>query len=238
MCGVQIIDFFKKSVILVITNDLGLLYKNDTKIEKYIAALCTKNMNANTLSLSAPLELNIDLTDEQFFQLCQNNRDLRFERTATGELIIMPPTGSETGYYNADLTYQLRAWSRQNQLGKSFDSSAGFKLPNGAERSPDASWVKIERWNALSQAEKERFAPLCPDFVVELMSKSDSLEKTRAKMREYMDNGARLGWLINRQQQQVEIYRPNQEVEILSSPQTLSGEDVLPGFVLDLTEIF
>ena len=195
-------------------------------------------MNANTVSLPATLQLNIDLTDEQFFQLCQNNRDLRFERTATGELIIIPPTGSETSDRNADLTYQLRAWSRQNQLGKSFDSSGGFKLPNAAERSPDASWVKMERWNALTQAEKERFAPLCPDFVVELMSPSDSAEKTRAKMREYIDNGARLGWLINRQQQQVEIYRPNQEVEILASPQTLSGEDILPGFVLDLSQIW
>ncbi|MGB5709478.1 MAG: Uma2 family endonuclease, partial [Waterburya sp.] len=123
-------------------------------------------------------------------------------------------------------------------LGKSFDSSGGFKLPNGAERSPDASWVKMERWNALTQAEIERFAPLCPDFVVELMSPSDSVEKTRAKMREYMDNGARLGWLINRQQQQVEIYRLNREVEILSNPQTLSGEDVLPGFVLDFAQIW
>lgn len=195
-------------------------------------------MNTNTVSLPAFLELNIDLTDEQFFQLCQNNRDLRFERTATGEVIIIPPTGSETGDRNADLTYQLRAWSRQNRIGKSFDSSTGFKLPNGAERSPDASWVKMERWNALTQAQKERFAPLCPDFVVKLMSPSDSIEKTRAKMREYMDNGARLGWLINRQQQQVEIYRPNREVEILQSPQTLSGEDVLPGFVLDLAAIW
>ncbi len=195
-------------------------------------------MNPNTVSLPATLELNIDLTDEQFFQLCQQNRDLRFERTARGELIIMPPTGSETSDRNADLTYQLRAWSRQNQLGKSFDSSGGFKLPLGAERSPDASWVKIERWNALTQAEKERFAPLCPDFVVELMSPSDSLEKTRAKMREYMDNGAKLGWLINRQQQQVEIYRANREVEILQYPQTLSGEDILPGFVLDLIQIW
>ncbi len=138
----------------------------------------------------------------------------------------------------ADLTYQLRAWSRQNRIGKSFDSSGGFKLPNGAEGSPDASWVKMERWNALTQAQKERFAPLCPDFVVELMSQCDSIEKTRAKMREYIDNGARLGWLINRQQQQVEIYRPNQEVEILQGSQTLLGEDILPGFVLDLAQIW
>lgn len=188
--------------------------------------------------LPAPLNLEIDLTDEQFFQLCQNNRDLRFERAATGQLIIMPPTGSETSERNAELTYQLRAWSRQNQLGKSFDSSGGFKLPNGAERSPDASWVKMERWNALSSVEKQRFAPLCPDFVAELMSPSDSLEKTRHQMREYRDNGARLGWLINRRDQKVEIYRPHQDVEILSRPTSLSGEEVLPGFVLDLTEIW
>lgn len=237
--------------------------KNYTKIEKDIAFHRADKMNPNTVSLPATLELNIDLTDEQFFQLCQQNRDLRFERTARGELIIMPPTGSETSGLakgealrdrNADLTYQLRAWSRRNQLGKSFDSSSGFKLPNGAERSPDASWVKMERWNALTQAEKERFAPLCPDFVVELMSPSDSLEKTqntmtsdpasakdareRARMREYMANGAQLGWLINRQKQQVEIYRSNREVEILQAPKTLSGEEILPGFILDLIQIW
>jgi Uma2 family endonuclease len=181
---------------------------------------------------------NINLTDEQFFQLCQNNPDVRFERTASGELIIMPPTGSITGNRNSDLNYQLTGWNRKNKLGKTFDSSSGFKLPNGAERSPDASWVKIERWDALSEEEQERFAPLCPDFVVELMSPSDTLEKTRNKMLEYMENGASLGWLINRKQKQIEIYRLNKEVEILESPQTVSGEDVLPRFVLDLEEIW
>jgi len=181
---------------------------------------------------------NINLTDEQFFQLCQNNPDVRFERTASGELIIMAPTGSITSDKNSDLNYQLRGWNRKNKLGKTFDSSTGFKLPNGAERSPDASWVKMERWDALTEEEKERFAPLCPDFVVELMSPSDILEKTRAKMREYIDNGAVLGWLINPKHKQVEIYRPDQKVSILESPQTVSGEDVLPGFVLDLAEIW
>ncbi|WP_414619292.1 Uma2 family endonuclease [Calothrix sp. CCY 0018] len=181
---------------------------------------------------------NINLTDEQFFQLCQNNPDVRFERTASGELIIMPPTGSITSDRNADLTCQLRNWNQKYKLGKSFDSSGGFKLPNGAERSPDASWVKMERWDVLTEEEQERFAPLCPDFIVELMSPSDTLEKTRAKMREYMENGASLGWLINRKQKQIEIYRLNKKVEILESPQTLSGEDVLPGFVLDLAEIW
>ena len=172
-------------------------------------------MNTNTVSLPTILQLNIDLTDEQFFEVCRKNRDLRFERSAEGDLIIMPPTGSETSDRNAELTYQLRAWSRQNKQGKSFDSSGGFRLPNGAQRSPDASWVTMERWNNLTQEEKERFAPLCPDFVVELMSPNDSLEKTREKMQEYRENGAKLGWLINRQQKQVEIYRPNQSVEIL-----------------------
>ena len=201
----------------------------------------TDIMNTPTMNLPSILELDIDdinLTDEQFFQLCQNNPDLRFERTASGELIIMPPTGSITSDKNSDLNYQLRGWNRQNKLGKCFDSSGGFILPDGAQRSPDASWVKMERLNALTQDEKDRFAPLCPDFVVELMSPSDTLEKTRAKIQEYMDNGASLGWLINRKQQQIELYRPNQEVEILQSPQSLSGEDVLPEFVLDLSEIW
>ncbi|MEO1373348.1 MAG: Uma2 family endonuclease [Cyanobacteria bacterium J06635_10] len=198
-------------------------------------------MSTITINLPSILELdinNINLTDEQFFMLCQDNPDLRFERSARGELIIMPPTGGITGDRNSDLNYQLRGWSRKNKLGKTFDSSTGFKLPNGANRSPDASWVKMERWNTLTEDEQEKYIPLCPDFVVELMSPSDTLEKTRAKMKEYMENGASLGWLINRKQQQIEIYRPNQEVEILNFPQTLSGEDILPGFVLDLTEIW
>ncbi|MEG4207368.1 Uma2 family endonuclease [Microcoleus sp. Pol7_A1] len=183
------------------------------------------------------IELSINLTDEQFFQLCQNNRDYQFERTASGELIIMPPTGSETSKRNMDLSYQLRAWSRQNNLGVAFDSSGGFRLPNGADRSPDASWVKKERWDALTPEQKDSFAPLCPDFVVELRSRTDSLKKLQEKMQEYIDNGAKLGWLIDRQNRRVEIYRPGQDVEIIENPATLSGEDVLPGFVLNLEEI-
>jgi Uma2 family endonuclease len=183
------------------------------------------------------IELSINLTDEQFFQLCQHNRDYQFERTASGELIIMPPTGSETSKRNMDLSYQLRAWSRQNNLGVAFDSSGGFRLPNGADRSPDASWVKKDRWDALTPEQKDSFAPLCPDFVVELRSRTDSLKKLQEKMQEYIDNGARLGWLIDRQNRRVEIYRPGQDVEIIENPATLSGEDVLPGFVLNLEEI-
>ncbi|WP_341733538.1 Uma2 family endonuclease [Microcoleus sp. EPA2] len=178
------------------------------------------------------------VTDEQFQQIAAVNRDLRLERTATGELIIMAPTGSETGNRNQDMSGQLWLWNRQTKLGVVFDSSSGFKLPNGADRSPDASWVKLERWQTLTPKEREGFAPLCPDFVVELRSKSDNMEPLREKMREYITNGAHLGWLIDRKNQKVEIYRQNRDVEILDNPTTLSGEDVLPGFVLDLTNVW
>jgi Uma2 family endonuclease len=177
------------------------------------------------------------VTHEQFQQIAAVNRDLRLERTATGELIVMPPTGSNTGKHNQDLSGQLWLWNRQTKLGVVFDSSSGFQLPNGADRSPDASWVKLERWQALTPKEREGFAPLCPDFVVELRSKSDNLEPLREKMREYMANGASLGWLIDRKNRKVEIYRQGRDVEVLDNPSTLSGEDVLPGFVLDLTEV-
>ncbi|MGC9523977.1 MAG: Uma2 family endonuclease [Limnospira sp.] len=195
-------------------------------------------METPTTYLSPKLELKLPLTDEQFWQLCRDNDDLRFEATANGELIIMPPTGGYTSERNADLIYQLKAWSRQNNLGKVFDSNGGLILPNGAKRAPDASWLSIDRWDALTREEKDKFLPLCPDFVVELMSPSDTRPDTREKMREYMENGARLGWLIDRQQRQVEIYRRDREMEILDNPQTVSGETVLPGFVLDLSTIW
>ncbi|AFZ33744.1 protein of unknown function DUF820 [Stanieria cyanosphaera PCC 7437] len=194
-------------------------------------------MDTIAVSLPSPLQLSIDLTDEQFWQLCQRNRDYRFERNAQGDLIVMSPTGSDTGRRNIKITTQLEIWNQQTKLGVAFDSSTGFKLPNGAERSPDASWVKKEQWESLTLEEKERFAPICPDFVVELRSKTDALKPLQEKMQEYVDNGTKLGWLIDRQNQQVEVYRVEQEVEIIKSPQTLSGENILPGFVLDLAEI-
>ena len=178
----------------------------------------------------------IELTDEQFFQICQNNRDLRIERTAEGELIIMPPTGWETGNRNSKLTACLCNWADADGTGLTFDSSTGFKLPNGANRSPDASWVNRERLLAVNP-DPAKFLPMAPDFVAELRSVTDSLERLRRKMQEYIDNGVRLGWLIDPQNQSVEIYRLGQEVEILRSPMSLSGEDVLPGFVLDLAQI-
>jgi Uma2 family endonuclease len=189
-----------------------------------------------------PFTITLDpvgpLTDEAFYQLCRANPDFKFERSAQGELIIMPPTGGESGRRNADITVDLGIWNRQTQLGYTFDSSTCFKLPNGAERSPDAAWVARQRWEALTSAEREKFPPLAPDFVIELRSASDSLVTLQAKMQEYQSNGVRLGWLINPQEQQVEIYREAAPAEILQSPQQLSGEEVLPGFVLNLTRIF
>ncbi|MBD2613800.1 MAG: Uma2 family endonuclease [Nostoc sp. ZfuVER08] len=194
-------------------------------------------MNATTVALPSILKLKIDLTDEQFFQMCQQNRDYRFERTASGEILIMPPTGSDTGRRNVKITTQLEIWNSESNLGEVFDSSTGFILPNGAERSPDASWVKIERWNALTPEQQEKFAPICPDFVVELHSPSDSLKDLQEKMQEYIENGAQLGWLIDRKNKRVEIYCPGKNVEILNNPTSLSGENVLPGFVLNLQNI-
>ena len=186
------------------------------------------------------LDLNpiFQLTDEQFFQLCQHHRDYRFERTESGEIIIMPPTGGETGTRNSDFNYQLQSWNRQIKLGVVFDSSTGFKLPNGANRSPDLSWIPQHRWDALTAEQRQKFLPLCPDFVLELRSPSDSLKTLQNKMVEYIENGAKLGWLIDPKNRRVEIYRPGQDVEILDAPKTLSGEDILPGFILDLATIW
>jgi Uma2 family endonuclease len=185
----------------------------------------------------SPLTLNLDavyLTDEQFYQLCQNNRELKFERTVKGELIIRSPVGGESGNREAELIIDLGVWNRQTGLGYTFSSSTVFKLPNGADRSPDAAWIRRERWEALTPEQRRKFPPIAPDFVIELRSATDNLEMLQQKMREYLDAGVRLGWLINPQQQQVEIYRVGQEVEVRNLPAELSGEDVLPGFSLSL----
>lgn len=187
-------------------------------------------------TLTLNLQPVINLTHEQFYQLCQTNRDVRLERTAEGNLIIMPPTGWGSGKRNADLTTDLNIWNRQTKLGVVFDSSTGFTLPNGADRSPDVAWVKQERLELLN-SDPNRFLPLAPDFLIELRSASDNLKPLQAKMQEYIENGVRLGWLINPQDRQVEIYRLEQAVEILQFPTTLSGGNVLPGFILDLSQI-
>ncbi len=188
-----------------------------------------------------PLLLDIShvtlrITHSEFELLCQDNPELRLELTANGELITMAPAGWESSERNCDLTAQVRNWNRQTGLGRAFDSSGGFTLPNGAIRSPDVTWIEKSKFADISA--KTAFPPVVPDFVVELRSKSDSLKTLREKMQEYQDNGVRLGWLINPQQQEVEIYRLGQAVEVLNTPMTLSGEAVMPGFTLDLTPIW
>ena len=182
------------------------------------------------------------VTPEQFEQLAYAEQLARMELTKDGELIIMSPTGGTAGGKNFDLYIDFGIWNRQSKLGKAFDSSTIFVLPNGARRSPDVSWIRLERWNQLTQAQQDGFPPITPDFVIELVSPSDvknqRYEDLQAKMQEYLDNGVKLGWLIEPSAKTVEIYRAGQQVEILNNPQTLLGEDVLPGFVLDLSEIF
>jgi Uma2 family endonuclease len=182
--------------------------------------------------------ITLRVTHEEFEKLCQDNPDRALELTASGELILMPPVGGESGNYESELGADLAIWNRQTRLGKTFSSSTIFVLPNGASRSPDAAWVELSRWEALTPEQRKKFPPLAPDFVIELRSATDRLPPLREKMEEYRSNGVRLGWLINPQQQQVEIYRLGQDVEILQSPTILSGEDVLPGFTLDLGAIF
>ena len=191
-------------------------------------------MTAFTLDLS-PI---VQLTRTEFYKLCAANPDMKLERSAQGELIVMPPTGGETGGWNSDITTDLNLWNRQAKTGKSFDSSTGFSLPKGGDRSPDAAWIPIEKWQALTPEERQGFLPLCPDFAIELLSPTDAWKQGQQKMEEYLQNGCRLGWLIDPKRKRVVIYRQDKEVEIVESPATLSGEDVLPGFVLNLQAIW
>jgi Uma2 family endonuclease len=198
---------------------------------------------ALAISEAKPLVLDFapllrKLSDDDFFEFCQANRDWRFERTREGEVIITPPTGGETGGRNFDLTVAFGNWAKAEGKGKGFDSSTGFKLPNGADRSPDVAWVKLERWHALTDEQRRKFPPLCPDFVVELRSATDSLDKLKDKMQEYLDNGAQLGWLIDPQERKVYIYRPQTAVECLDNPERVSGEPLLRGFTLEMREVW
>ena len=184
-----------------------------------------------------PIILNlkfVNLSDEQFYQLCHNNDDWRIEQTAAGELIIMPPIGAISGNRESDLNAFVWLWNRQTKLGKVFSYSTIFTLPKSGKRSPDVAWIANERWDVLLREEQEKFATISHDFVIELRSRNDSLSQRQEKMQEYLDSGLRLGWLIDPISQQVAIYRQNQELEIVSLPTTLSGEDVLPGFTLEL----
>lgn len=199
-------------------------------------------MDTSTYLGLQPLVLHLqpvlELSDEQLFEFAQNNRDWRMERNSEGEILIMPPTGGETGDRNAEITMQLRLWAKRDGRGTAFDSSTGFRLPNRAMRSPDASWVAKARLAALSDEQKKQFLPLCPDFVIELRSPTDRLSVLREKMQEYLDNGAQLGLLLEPEQRRVYVYRAGAEVEELTGPETVSAEPVLPGFTLDLREIW
>ena len=194
------------------------------------------------LSYTEPIRLRLrpilDVNEDKFFAWCQLNRDLRFERTAEGDVVIMSPAGGETGNRNARLNAFLTVWALNNGNGEPFDSSTGFVLPNGATRSPDAAWVRRSRLATLSPEQKKKFLPLCPDFLIELRSPSDSLEAIQEKMQEYLANGARLGWLIDPLDRRVFVYRPEAGVKCLDNPATISGDPELPGFRLDLSRIW
>ncbi|NEQ51624.1 MAG: Uma2 family endonuclease [Leptolyngbya sp. SIO3F4] len=187
------------------------------------------------LTLPITLDLTtVNLTDEQFYQLCIKNPDIQVERTPQGDLILMSPVGGDSGNQEIELGADLVIWNRQTKLGKVFSSSTIFRLPNGGDRSPDAAWVELSRWEALTPEQRRKFPPIAPDFVIELRSSTDSLKTLQAKMEEYLDSGVRLGWLFNPKDQQVEIYRLGKAKETYSLPATLSGEDVLPGFALQM----
>lgn len=200
--------------------------------------MTTLLIQTESVPLTVNLPTQVAMTTAEFYEFCQANRDLRIERTATGEVIIMPPAFSDTGNRNLKIVQQLANWADQDGSGEAFDSSSGFTLPNGATRSPDAAWIRLEQWNALTEAEKASFAPICPDFVIELKSSSDSLSSLKAKLAEYLDNGAWLGWLIDRKLRQVHVYRPGQEPEVLDNLDAVSGDPELPGFLLQMARIW
>ena len=200
--------------------------------------MTTLLIQTETIPLTVNVPALLSMSPTEFYEFCQANRDLRIERAATGEVIIMPPAFSDTGNRNGRIFQQLANWADEDGTGETFDSSTGFTLPNGATRSPDASWIQRDRWNALTDKQKASFAPIYPDFVVELRSSSDSLSSLQAKMQEYIDNGTKLGWLIDRKNRTVEVYRLGRSPEVLEQPEIVNGEPELPGFVLKLAKIW
>ena len=190
-------------------------------------------------SLTIDLSPIVTLTRTEFVKLCAANPDMKLERTSKGELIVMSPTGGETGSFNSDLNGELYTWNRFSKIkGKTFDSSTGFSLPKGSDRSPDAAWISLTKWESLTPEQRKGFLPLCPEFLIELLSPSDSWKQGQVKMEEYMDNGCLLGWLIDPKSKRVAIYRQGQPIEILNAPKILSGENVLPNFVLEIGIMF
>jgi Uma2 family endonuclease len=203
-----------------------------------VIAMTTLLIDTTHLPLAVNLPAALSMTPQQFYEFCQANPALRIERTAKGEVIIMSPAFSDTGNRNMKISQQLANWADEDGTGESFDSSAGFTLPNGATRSPDAAWIQNDRWNALTEEQKASFAPICPDFVIELRSSSDTLISLQEKMVEYIENGTRLGFLIDRKNHTVYLYRPAQEVEVLNHPETVSGNPELPEFILKMAKIW
>ena len=206
-----------------------------TPARKKSSITCTHSSEPLTLDYGANRK---HMEEDGFFEFCQQHGDLRIEMDCSGEVTIMPPTGSETGGINFLLVAEFAVWVKQDGTGKGFDSSTGFLLPNGARRSPDLSWMGLEKWNQIPAEQRKRFAPVCPDFVVELRSESDDLKNLQAKMAEYIENGALLGWLLDVKEKQIHVFRPDTSVEILWNPTEISGEPVLKGFVLRLKEIW
>jgi Uma2 family endonuclease len=200
--------------------------------------MTTLLVQTNSTPMMIELPWIVPMTEEQFYQFCLANRDLRIERNSSGEVIVMPPAFSDTGNRNFNIAAQLWNWTEREGTGLGFDSSTGFTLPNGATRSPDAAWIKLARWNQLTEKQKASFAPICPDFVIELRSASDTISSLQTKMVEYLANGTLLGWLIDRKNRQVYIYRPDQEPVILNDPQRVNGKPELPGFELVMAKIW
>ncbi|MBC7865878.1 MAG: Uma2 family endonuclease [Bacteroidia bacterium] len=180
---------------------------------------------------------SLNLTDEQFFRLCGENRDLRFERDKNKNILIMSPTGYFTGNFNAEILYEVAKWNKKNRDGFVFDSSTGFTLPNTSVRSPDVSWIEKSRAEKISQVDKEKFAHICPDFVIEIFSKTDSLKDLTEKMEEWIENGCQLAWLINPYTKTTSVFMPNAEIESVSFENSLSGKNILPGFELVISQI-
>jgi Uma2 family endonuclease len=197
-----------------------------------------KHLTVGNVAVDVTRLIRPKISDDDFFAFCRQNDELRIEMTKEGHVIIMPPTTSETGRKNFNLVVEFGIWAKTDKTGVGFDSSSGFTLPNGAKRSPDVSWIRRERWNALTDAQKNKFAPICPDFVVELRSKTDLLKDLQDKMQEYIENGAELGWLIDATSKKIYVYRPDEAVETLDNPEKISGEPLLRNFELDLKEIW
>ncbi len=203
--------------------------------------MATLQVHGSGLPLKVDLSAlvpQLKMSDEQFYEFCRSNPELRIERLATGEAIVMPPAFSDTGNRNFKIAQQVGNWADEDGTGETFDSSAGFTLPNGATRSPDVAWIRLERWQQLSEEQKASFAPICPDFVVELRSSSDALNRLQDKMTEYIENGMRLGLLVDRKNRTVHIYRPKQAPKILENPDVVNCDPELPGFSLKMARIW